>query len=226
MKTISFQDLIEKEKEQRRIFILDTAEKLFFARGFSGVPMEDIAREVGVNKATLYLYFENKDSLFHAIVLRNVRTLNRMYEDCLLRNISGNEKVQAICQIFFDFAKDNPEYFRLVCITGPMLQRDTDNPVAQVVQEIQDRQLILIQKAVVEGIEDGSIRKDVHPLETAIFINLTTTAGVCLNTSWRKMLQGEGIGYDQFITRYQIFIRRALEKTLNIKEDSSEATTA
>jgi len=46
-----------REKEQRKKEILDKAERLFFSRGYDDVSMDEIANEVELNKATLYLYF-------------------------------------------------------------------------------------------------------------------------------------------------------------------------
>ena len=48
----------QREKEQRKTEITDAAERLFFSRGYEDVSMDDIAREVDLNKATIYLYFD------------------------------------------------------------------------------------------------------------------------------------------------------------------------
>lgn len=53
----------QREKEQRRTEIIDAAERLFFSRGYEDVTMDDIAREVELNKATIYIYFNNKETL-------------------------------------------------------------------------------------------------------------------------------------------------------------------
>ena len=63
-----------KEKgEQRQNDIIDAARKLLIDRDFDEVSMDEIAREVGLGKSTLYLYFKNKESLYFAIVLRGIR---------------------------------------------------------------------------------------------------------------------------------------------------------
>jgi transcriptional regulator, TetR family len=54
----------EREKEQRRRDIMDSAEKLFFKKGYDEVSMNDIAEDVELSKATLYLYFDNKVATF------------------------------------------------------------------------------------------------------------------------------------------------------------------
>src|SRR4030042_5420945 len=99
--TTSFQELIEKEREQRRTYILDTAEKLFYAKSFTGVSMEEIAKEVGLNKATLYLYFENKDHLLFAIILHEMKELTARCGECMGKDVSGSEKTRLLEATFF-----------------------------------------------------------------------------------------------------------------------------
>ncbi|SLN30332.1 TetR/AcrR family transcriptional regulator [Pseudooctadecabacter jejudonensis] len=44
--------------------VLDGARKIFMSDGFEGASVDDIAREAGVSKATLYSYFPDKRLLF------------------------------------------------------------------------------------------------------------------------------------------------------------------
>ena len=53
--------------EQRTAQIIEAATKVFAAKGFDGATMADIAAEAGINKATIYLYFDSKDALIQAI---------------------------------------------------------------------------------------------------------------------------------------------------------------
>ena len=48
--------------------ILETAITLFSMKGYSGVSMRDIAREVGISPPALYNHFDNKDALYRAAV--------------------------------------------------------------------------------------------------------------------------------------------------------------
>lgn len=48
--------------------ILDGARRVFLADGFDGASMNDIAREAGVSKGTLYVYFDSKEALFVALI--------------------------------------------------------------------------------------------------------------------------------------------------------------
>ncbi len=53
---------------RKRRQILDGAGRLFMANGFDATSMGDIAREAGVSKGTLYVYFDSKERLFQDLV--------------------------------------------------------------------------------------------------------------------------------------------------------------
>src|SRR5947209_12657327 len=48
--------------------ILAAAKRAFLAAGFGAVSMDQIAREAGVSKATVYAHFAGKEKLFGAVV--------------------------------------------------------------------------------------------------------------------------------------------------------------
>jgi AcrR family transcriptional regulator len=57
----------EAEDNAKRRQIIDGARATFLQQGFDAASMNDIARSAGVSKATLYVYFQNKEQLFQAI---------------------------------------------------------------------------------------------------------------------------------------------------------------
>ncbi|MFD2237468.1 TetR/AcrR family transcriptional regulator [Aureimonas populi] len=52
----------------KRRQILDGARRVFVSRGFDGASMNDITREAGVSKSTLYVYYRSKEELFRALI--------------------------------------------------------------------------------------------------------------------------------------------------------------
>lgn len=52
----------------KRRQIVEGARAVFLERGFEGASMGEIARVAGVSKGTLYVYFQNKEELFCAIM--------------------------------------------------------------------------------------------------------------------------------------------------------------
>ncbi|CAN7379276.1 TetR/AcrR family transcriptional regulator [Rhizobium sp. LjRoot30] len=58
------------EDPVKREQILDGAKVIFMGTNFDAASMSDVAREAGVSKGTLYVYFQNKEDLFAALIER------------------------------------------------------------------------------------------------------------------------------------------------------------
>lgn len=57
-----------RRKEARPEEILDAALMLFSEKGFAATRMTDVARQAGISKGTLYLYFDSKEMLLRSVV--------------------------------------------------------------------------------------------------------------------------------------------------------------
>ena len=57
----------DRQDGAKRRQIMDGARAVFLAQGFDGASMGEIARQAGVSKGTLYVYFNSKEALFEAI---------------------------------------------------------------------------------------------------------------------------------------------------------------
>jgi len=60
----------ESAGHDKRGRILDAAQSLFLRYGVKRTALDDVVREAGIAKGTLYLYFDSKDALFAAIAER------------------------------------------------------------------------------------------------------------------------------------------------------------
>lgn len=65
------------ERDNKAGAIVAAGEKLFSRFGYRRTSMDDIAREAGVAKGTLYLYFDGKAAVFRAMQSRNLEEVNR-----------------------------------------------------------------------------------------------------------------------------------------------------
>ncbi len=92
----------------KRQQILEGAGRIFSALGFDAASMSDVAREAEVSKATLYVYFQNKEQLFTSICAerrdRNIAELmqmldrSRRVEEVLIE--FGKESMRRLSQPF------------------------------------------------------------------------------------------------------------------------------
>jgi AcrR family transcriptional regulator len=67
-----------RRPEKRAEEILDAAMRVFCRRGLHKTKLEEVAREAGISKGTIYLYFKNKEDLFIAAAQRVVPTAQEL----------------------------------------------------------------------------------------------------------------------------------------------------
>jgi AcrR family transcriptional regulator len=67
-----------RKGELTRERILDAAEALFAERGFDGTTLRDVAACVGLRNPSLYNHFESKESLYAAVLERDIGPLFRL----------------------------------------------------------------------------------------------------------------------------------------------------
>lgn len=193
----------EKEREQRQNYIIEAARKLLALKGFNEVSMDEIAREVGLGKSTLYLYFKNKESLYFAVVLRGIRIWVEMVKEEVKKGNTGLEKLTLYGNVNREFSNKYPDYFRLLYSpTSIKKQFDRDKmnsseefrEVRELFKEIMSIGIDSIQK----GIDEGQIRPDADPAEAAILLSVIYNGKVNMGDWAKELLEKRGIDEQKF----------------------------
>ena len=83
--------------------VLEGARTVFLRQGFEGASVDEIARDAGVSKATLYSYFPDKQSLFLGVITSDCQSQasNAMAGEILQRPVP--EVIHAIAHSFVTF---------------------------------------------------------------------------------------------------------------------------
>lgn len=199
----------KREKEQRKKEILDTAERLFFSRAYDDVSMDGIAHEVELNKATLYLYFANKEALYAAIVLRGVQILEKKYIECMETELPGVVKIALMGEAYYRFSLEHPDYLRLIHFYGSE-RFSKKNPYTAEIGKGYGTCRMILQDAVREGIDDGTIRSDLDPFLTSMYLMIFFMGTLSLEDKWKRVIAAEGFSYEQFSKEFFRFILPAI----------------
>ncbi|KAA1054773.1 TetR/AcrR family transcriptional regulator [Azospirillum argentinense] len=80
-----------RRKQARPAEVIEAARDLFISRGFAATKLEHVARRAGVSVGLPYLYFENKEGLFKAVVRQSILPQFQMGED-LLDSFTGSSE--------------------------------------------------------------------------------------------------------------------------------------
>jgi len=86
----------------------------FAAQGVAGARTANIADAAKVNKALLYYYFKDKDSLYAASLQEVFRGLFESVQPMLESAISPGEKILRFARIHFEYLLHHPHYPRLI----------------------------------------------------------------------------------------------------------------
>ncbi len=100
--------------EQSRAAILQAAAKEFSEHGTAGARTDAIAREAKVNKALLYYYFKDKETLYGAVLDNAFEGLKAKVFQVLDSDLPPREKILAYVGAYFDFIASNQIYPRLM----------------------------------------------------------------------------------------------------------------
>ena len=152
----------EREKEHRRRTILKAAKKLIGRYGVDGMSMNQLAESTELNKATLYLYFSNKDDLIDAIVFEALTQLEKLFQEAITRSSNGLDTVMLIYDIMFDFYRKYPVYFYAM---NHQERRNAaermETPYALQGNEKAAALFQILSDCIDKGIAEGSIRKGI-----------------------------------------------------------------
>jgi TetR/AcrR family transcriptional regulator len=151
-----------REKAQRRNAILNAAKRLIVKHGVEGMSMNQLAEATELNKATLYLYFKDKDDLIDAVVFEGLVILEKEYQKADQQNLSGLEKVLNLVRVTFAFYKRHPVYFYTMNHQERRRASERlETPFAVKGNETATRIFEIIAQGVRSGIDEGSIRKGI-----------------------------------------------------------------
>lgn len=199
----------QREKERRKTEITNAAERLFFSRSYEEVSMDEIAREVELNKATLYLYFTSKEALFATVVLRGVRILQDKYRECMEQTVPGIVKVTLMGRAYYQFSEEYPEYLRLIHFYGSE-RFSKENPYTAEIGKGYGTCRRILEDAIREGIGDGTIRADLDPFLTSMYLMISFMGILSMEHKWKLVIEAEGCSYEQFTGEFFRFITPAL----------------
>ena len=154
------------QPEESRAAILKAAAREFAEHGIAGARTDAIAREARVNKALLYYYFKDKETLYSAVLDDAFSGLKEAVFRVLDGDLPPRLKILEYVGAYFDFVAANQLYPRLM--QREMMQaRDgqsshIDRVIKNYIQPIFGR----VGEVLRKGITDGEFR----PVNPAHFV--------------------------------------------------------
>ena len=148
---------------RRRQELYDTAARLFAAQGYHGTSLRDLARELGMQKSSLYHYFESKqDLLFHLLDAYISEALVEIEAMCA-QPVSPKEKLARFMRFYTDRYAGDLDRLTLLVNEVPNLE-----PQRRAIMEEKERRYVAALGDILSDLQKDGLMKDM-PLAVAAF---------------------------------------------------------
>ncbi len=102
----------KREKDQRRELAMDAAMAIYNEEGYHAITMEKIAERCEISRASLYLYFKNKDEILINAIVDHTEYFTDLLQDLYEKRESlRNNLIKELWRRFIDFYEKEPETF-------------------------------------------------------------------------------------------------------------------
>lgn len=155
-----------RKKEPRNVHrenIASAASDLFMKKGIAATSMDDIAKAAGYSKATLYVYFENKEEIVGILVLGSMKKLYDYIDSALAQQESTKGRYELICRGLVQYQEEFPFYFDMALskINIDFENRNylpEEKETYRVGEEINEK----LRDFLTAGMENGELRNDLE----------------------------------------------------------------
>jgi AcrR family transcriptional regulator len=138
----------QRDADRTQQALLAAARDEFAEHGLGGARVERIAERAGVDKRLIYYYFENKDSLFLAVLEDTYRSIRAAEQQLHLTDLAPAEAVRRLTEFTWNYYLAHPEFLTLLnsenLHRGRHLEqsrraREMNSPLVQTLGEILER---------------------------------------------------------------------------------------
>ncbi len=169
---------MKNNEPDKKALIKEAAKKLFYRLGFAKTSMDDIARQCGLAKPTLYYYYPNKEAIFNEIVIDEARQFMDRVEAKLPPDLPADEK---IARFFRTIYQDLNRYFKEIEAVPDVLCEyyPQGRPVVEKINELFYQKLRPLLRA---GKKEGILRYQDEEMTTSSIVTMTRF----LNFAWMR----------------------------------------
>jgi AcrR family transcriptional regulator len=152
--------------EWRHQEVIEAACRIFARQGYAATNVEDIAKEAGMAKGTIYLYFKSKEEVFTAVLARDLESLTTKTIEGMSAVETFAEQLTVYLNLRSTFMEHNQDFLRVYlaefgrCGSRPIL-------ISEVIDKLFWRGFEFMRRCL----EDAITRKEIRavPVESAAF---------------------------------------------------------
>lgn len=159
----------KRNAELSRSRIIAAATQEFAGRGYDGARMDAIAARAEVSKNLLYHYFSSKEGLFIAVMEEVYRVMRHHHQDLLLQKLDPVAAIERLIRSVHKLFVERQEILTL--LNSENLYKAQHIRKSRTIAGLYNPLLEAMIDIHRRGVEDGTFRKDVDPVDLYISIS-------------------------------------------------------
>lgn len=148
---------------EKRAQMIQAATMLFKEKGFGATTLNDIAEAVGIDRASLYYYFDNKEELLEEAVGGVTGKNLTMIRDLLSSELSPPQRIERLfTQALVSFHENYPQVFVYIQQDMTQLATRKDRWAREMLKQTHEFEQALLD-LIEDGVRAGWFRDDLDP---------------------------------------------------------------
>lgn len=138
--------------------IAEKAMVLFAEKGIKNTKMNEIAAAAGYGKATLYVYFKNKDDIVAFLSLKSMEKLKELLSEALENGETAKEQFFSLCNALVKYQADYPDFFDR-SLQYIQVEKKNDNEWLSRTYQVGEEVNRIISQYIKRGVESGELEQ-------------------------------------------------------------------
>ena len=173
-----------KDKESTRNIVFDTALQLFAQKGYESVGVQEIVKESGVTKPTLYYYFGSKKGLLETILDKKGEPYFEAFQQAAAYNHDMEKTLTDLLEFQIEETKKNADFLRLHI---SLSASPADTEAYAVHKDLKDKIEGCIRSFFERSTNEIGNMKGFEKIYSRTFLNLTNSLAIDVMNKEIKM---------------------------------------
>ena len=183
----------ERDKQEMRWMILETAKQIFIEEGFEKASIRAIAERIEYSPATIYLYFKDKNELFFSLHEMGFEKLIYEMTSAIEGITDPVDELRARGFAYMKFAFQNPEMYDLMFIQNAPMESMKDSDIWVCGHQC----FTLLFETIQRCLDTNSIRiNDLHIAVMSIWSFMHGLVSLKIRNRFQKF---EGVNVDELM---------------------------
>jgi AcrR family transcriptional regulator len=169
--------------------IIRAALKVFAHKGYYKATVDDIAKEAGIAKGTVYLYFKDKPSLYISTIDEHFTGAVRFLQAIQKEDLSNTDKLRRIADEWLEYMLKYKSSFPMFTMENINLSRKIAKAIKSIIPAHLNDMVQLVAGIIDDGIKNKEFRKVNAQVAALHFLNTIRTtffARMFMNTKTTK----------------------------------------